>query len=308
MEKETEIRTHAHAFLDYMRHERGASEHTLLAYGSDLNEFICVLEKNELRLRGSRDDIAVIRRYIRAIGAAGENGESLKSTSVGRKLAVVRSFLKYLVARGIYSYNAARHIRTPKKEKRLPDVTSERTIAKVLGQEVTTPEEIRNKAVVELLYSSGLRRSELCGINLSDIDLQKRVVRVTGKGNKQRIVPIGDEAVNSLEKYRTERSRWNVIADRDALFLLRSGKRITPRMIHYIVQKMFVGTSDTDAPHPHMLRHSFATHLLDRGAEIRAVQEMLGHSSLATTQQYTHLTIDRLKQVYDSSHPRSDEE
>jgi site-specific recombinase XerD len=149
MENETEIRTHALAFLDYMRHERGASEHTLLAYGNDLNEFIGVLEKNELRLRGSRDDIAVIRRYIRAIGVEDENGESLKSTSVGRKLAVVRSFLKYLVARGIYSYNVARHIRTPKKEKRLPDVTSERAIAKVLGKEVTTPEEIRNKAVVE---------------------------------------------------------------------------------------------------------------------------------------------------------------
>lgn len=300
-----DIATYIKAFLEYLRHERGASEHTLLAYGNDLAEFNAVMEKNELRLLGTRDDIAVLRRYVRSLGG---DDTSIKNSTVGRKIAVVRSFLKYLVARGIFTYNAARHIRTPKKEQRLPDVTSERTMAKVLAHEGTTPEEIRNKAVVELLYSSGLRRSELCGINLADIDLQKRVIRVTGKGNKQRIVPIGNEAAASLARYREERSRWTVIVDHDALFLLRSGKRITPRMIYYIVQKMFVGTNDTDRPHPHMLRHSFATHLLDRGAEIRAVQEMLGHSSLATTQQYTHVTIDRLKQVYDSSHPRSDEE
>lgn len=301
-----DIRLYTTEFLDYMRHERGASEHTLLAYGNDLAEFNSILEKNELRLYGTRDDIAVIRRYVRSLGSG--EGEELKSSSVGRKLAVIRSFLKYLVAHGVFSYNAARHIRTPKKEKRLPKVTTERTMAAVLAKEATSAEDIRNKAVIELLYSSGLRRSELCGINLSDIDLVKKVVRVTGKGNKQRIVPVGEEAIAALEKYRAERSRWQEILDRDAFFLMRSGKRITPRTVYTIVRKVFVGTGDTDTPHPHMLRHSFATHLLDRGAEIRAVQEMLGHASLATTQQYTHLTIDRLKQVYDASHPRSDDE
>jgi integrase/recombinase XerC len=298
------------SFLDYMKHERAASRHTLTAYQTDLDEFFTIVTNNSLSLRGKEEDIASLRRYLRILSAkTDENGKTLSTTSIGRKLATVRSFLRYLVREGIFKYNAARHIKTPKREKRLPSVASERSIEKVLTKpEVSEPEGARDAAILELLYSSGLRRSELCGINLTDIDLRQKTVRVLGKGNKERIVPIGEKAVGAIEHYRSARSKWEKITDREALFLLSNGKRLTPRMVYHIVVKYFRGIPDARAAHPHMLRHTFATHLLDRGAEIRAVQEMLGHSSLATTQRYTHLTVDRLKQAYDSAHPRSDTE
>jgi site-specific recombinase XerD len=159
-------------------------------------------------------------------------------------------------------------------------------------------------AVLELLYSSGLRRSELANINTGDLDFRKGTVRILGKGNKTRIVPLGEKAMNVLQQYHQNRAKFEG-SEKKAFFLLEDGRRMTPRVVYYITQKYFRGASDVASPHPHMLRHSFATHLLDHGAEIRAVQEMLGHASLSTTQRYTHVTSSRLKQVYDKAHPRS---
>ena len=161
--------------------------------------------------------------------------------------------------------------------------------------------------MLELLYSSGLRRAEIASISLNDMNLNDGTMRILGKGNKIRIVPVGAKAVKAIQNYIRARAELENILDKSALFLLVNGKRMTAGAVYHIVQKYFRGIEDVGRSHPHMLRHSFATHLLDHGAEIRAVQEMLGHTSLRTTQKYTHLTVDRLKQAYDSAHPRSGE-
>jgi integrase/recombinase XerC len=294
------------SFLQHLRYERGASSHTLLAYENDLLEFQKVLESENLTIKGTRDDVPAIRRYLRMLSTRpASNGKPLSSASIGRKIASLRSFLKYLVTTGHLDYNAARLIRAPKKEQRLPDVVGERDVAVALS--APDPDSVaglRDRAVLELLYSSGLRRSELCNINLTDLDLLQKTVRILGKGNKTRIVPLGEQAIRALEQYRQNRSKFGR-SEKKAFFLLEDGRRMTPRVVYYITRKYFRGASDVASPHPHMLRHSFATHLLDHGAEIRAVQEMLGHASLGTTQRYTHVTVDRLKQVYDKAHPRS---
>ncbi|HEX5315358.1 MAG TPA: tyrosine-type recombinase/integrase, partial [Candidatus Kapabacteria bacterium] len=174
---------------------------------------------------------------------------------------------------------------------------------------------LRDRAVIELLYSSGLRRSELCSIDLSELDLASRTVRILGKGGKQRIVPIGTKAAEAIRDYlkesnattieRSPTHRKGSSAEGNPLFLLKNGQRLTPRMVYHIVSKAFENQPDLPRAHPHMLRHTMATHLLDRGADLRAVKEILGHESLRTTQRYTHLTIERMKSVYDQAHPRS---
>jgi site-specific recombinase XerD len=204
--------------------------------------------------------------------------------------------------------NAGRLIKSPKGAKRLPGVFSERAASEALAKpDLTTPVGLRDGAMLELLYSSGLRRAEIAGISMTDINLKDGTVRILGKGNKIRIVPVGSQAVKAIQNYIQARAEFENIQDKSALFLLVNGKRMTPGAVYHIVQKYFRDTQDVGRSHPHMLRHSFATHLLDGGAEIRAVQEMLGHSSLRTTQRYTHLTVSRLKEAYDSAHPRSGE-
>ena len=267
--------------------------------------------------------------------------KTIKASSIGRKLAAVRSFVKFLVKQGIFAFNAARLLKTPKAEKHLPNVVSERAMADVLRKDegermkdegnssppssfILHPSSLgefphpslstRDRAVLELLYSSGLRRSELCSIDLSELDLKARTVRVLGKGSKQRIVPIGTKAVEAIKAYlnspsygaeRNRRGLGGGGAGEQPLFLLKNGKRLTPRMVYDIVSKAFANQPDMPRAHPHMLRHTTATHLLDHGADLRAVKEILGHESLRTTQRYTHLTVERMKSVYDQAHPRS---
>jgi integrase/recombinase XerC len=294
------------AFLEYMEHEREASPQTIAAYEGDLVDLYRILKSEQLVLVGSHDDLLTLRRYLFLLSQqTNSDGVALRTSSISRKLAAVRSFVKFLVREEILRFNAARLLRTPKAEKRLPDVVSERTMAKVLEKpEAPDLQNTRDAAVIELLYSSGLRRSELCNMNVSDVNLANQTVRVLGKGKKQRIVPIGGPALEALEAYHQFRSTAHIIAKNEPLFLLDNGKRLTPRMVYYIVQKTFKNISDVARPHPHMLRHTCATHLLDRGADLRAVMDVLGHESLRTTQRYTHLTTDRLKAVYDSAQPR----
>ena len=311
------------AFLEYLEHEREASPLTIEAYEGDLVDLYRILKSEGLVLEGTHDDLKVLRRYLEVL--AGElmaNNGRMKASSIGRKLAAVRSFVKFLVKREILAFNAARLVRTPKSEKRLPNVVSERTMGDVLsrdkrdrrdetevGHKLSAFESLRDMAIIELLYSSGLRRSELCSIDLRDIDKTAGTVRVMGKGAKQRIVPIGAKAMEAIGLYLNERSGKSIPAeDRNAVFLLKNGKRLTPRMVHHIVSRAFADASDVPRAHPHMLRHTAATHLLDHGADLRAVKDILGHESLRTTQRYTHLTIDRLQSVYDMAHPRSGRE
>jgi integrase/recombinase XerC len=345
------------SFLEYLEHEREASPKTIEAYEGDLVDLYRILKSEHLVLAGTHDDLFALRRYLHVLseqttppptsplkgrGAGSvKNGKEnkLKASSIGRKLAAVRSFVKFLVKQGIFEFNAARLLKTPKAEKNLPNVVSERAMADVLargkdeggrmkdeGKASQTSSFIlptlslsaRDRAVLELLYSSGLRRSELCSIDLSELDLKARTVRVLGKGSKQRIVPIGTKAVEAIKEYLAERQNpllnspaflrrglGGGSADAQPLFLLKNGKRLTPRMVYDIVSKAFANQPDMPRAHPHMLRHTTATHLLDHGADLRAVKEILGHESLRTTQRYTHLTVERMKSVYDQAHPRS---
>jgi len=322
------------SFLEYLEHEREASSKTIEAYEGDLVDLYRILKSEHLVLEGTHDDLYVLRRYLAILSQQQTaTNHRIKASSIGRKLAAVRSFVKFLVKRGVFEFNAARLLKTPKAEKRLPNVASERAMAEVLSKQPTsnhpaTPavekqgsgkakrlrtrlEELRDLAVIELLYSSGLRRSELCSIDLTELDLKARTVRVLGKGSKQRIVPIGTKAAEAIKLYLAELSRTHSsergqgVEDPTALFLLKNGKRLTPRMVYHIVQRAFGEVPDIPRAHPHMLRHTAATHLLDHGADLRAVKDILGHESLRTTQRYTHLTVDRLKKVYDQAHPRS---
>jgi site-specific recombinase XerD len=302
------LESHLGAFLDHLTHERAASKGTIGTYRADLEEFIKILSDEELILEGTQADIQPLREYLRiASETKNKKGKHTVAQSVSRKLSTVRSFLRYLTNQGIFSMNAARLIKSPKGPKRLPGVVSERAASKALAKpDLSTSSGLRDQAMLELLYSSGLRRAELAGISIGDINLKDGTVRILGKGNKVRIVPVGERAITAVNNYIPSRKEFGEVQDRSALFLLDSGKRMTPGAVYHIVKKYFRDDSESGPTHPHKLRHSFATHLLDHGAEIRAVQEMLGHSSLRTTQKYTHLTIDRLKQAYDSAHPRSE--
>lgn len=306
------------AFLEYLEHEREASDQTIRAYEGDLVDLYRILKSEGLELAGTHNDLAVLRRYLQLL-SEGQDATPLKSSSVGRKLAAVRSFIKFLVRRGHFEFNAARLLKTPKAEKRLPSIVSERAMASVLTDKpATVPQtavaaavQARDRAVLELLYSSGLRRSELCSINERDLDTLSGTIRVLGKGSKLRVVPVGSKALEAIDRYMQHRPTLAVRAkdvtpdDRGALFLNQNGKRLNSRMVHHLTEKAFRGVADVARPHPHMLRHTCATHMLDHGADLRAVKDVLGHESLRTTQRYTHLTVDRLKSVYDKAHPRS---
>lgn len=296
--------------MDHLSFERGASKGTLSTYEADLQEFYKIFCDEGLSLSGTQSDIQPLRTYLRVLSESrNKQGKPIVSQSISRKLSTVRSFLRFLTNQGILAMNAGRLIKSPKGAKRLPDVFSERAASDALTKpDISTPTGLRDMAMLELLYSSGLRRAEISGISLNDLNTGDGTVRVLGKGNKVRVVPVGVKAVNAIKKYIPSRGDLGEIQDRSALFLLTNGKRMTPGAVYHIVRKYFRGVSDVGRSHPHMLRHSFATHLLDGGAEIRAVQEMLGHSSLRTTQRYTHLTASRLKQAYDSAHPRSGKE
>ncbi len=339
------------SFLEYLEHEREASPKTIEAYEGDLVDLYRILKSERLVLSGSHDDLYALRRYLHTLSEQRSHPEqkgnikTIKASSIGRKLAAVRSFVKFLVKQGIFEFNAARLLKTPKAEKNLPNVVSERAMADVLrkdedpsgkdeggrvkdeGWEGKEEENLfphpssfiphpslslRDRAVLELLYSSGLRRSELCSIDLSELDLKAGTVRVLGKGSKQRIVPIGAKAIEAIKMYLAEQTPPSLRRrglgggdDTQPLFLLKNGKRLTPRMVYDIVSKAFADQPDMPRAHPHMLRHTTATHLLDHGADLRAVKEILGHESLRTTQRYTHLTVERMKSVYDQAHPRS---
>lgn len=297
-------------FLDHLQHQRAASDGTLDTYRADLDEFSDILDIEGLVLEGTHDDLRVIRTYLTAISERqSRDGKPLVRASISRKLSTVRSMLRFLVNQGIFEMNAARLVRSPKGERRLPTIVSERVAAQALATpKKNTVDGLRDSAMLEILYSSGLRRAELAGIDIADIDLHGGTVRVMGKGRKIRIVPVGSKALEAVRQYLARRNETGESLDPKALFLLANGKRMTGGMVYHVVRKYFKSIGEQSRSHPHMLRHSCATHLLDHGAEIRAVQEVLGHSSLRTTQRYTHLTIDRLKQSYDAAHPRSGEE
>jgi integrase/recombinase XerC len=287
-------------FLDFLRYERNASAHTIAGYRRDLGQFSAFLAERGLSLR--RVDNVLIRGFMAELHL-----RKLKKSSTARKLAAIRSFFRFAVKKKWVSENPARMVSTPKQEKHVPSFLSEQEMAGFLEiPDSGNPLDLRDRAILELLYASGIRVSELVGINLEDVSLGERLVRVRGKGKKERLVPFGRAAGERMTAYL--QARPALVGDRvgeTALFLNYQGRRITPRSVERIVDKYIRLTAVRRKISPHSLRHSFASHLLGRGADLRVIQELLGHESLATTQKYTHLNLGQLMDVYHKSHPRS---
>ncbi len=291
-------------FLLYLKAERNVSSHTIRAYTFDLKEFAEFLGKSAIAdLSNFRKTRLLVREYWAALAQ-----KSLKSATLTRKLAALRSFFKFLVLEDVMETNPFSYLKIPKGEKRLPQFLTETEMGQFLGKldAAKSPLGLRDRALFEVLYSSGLRISEAMGLNLEDADLWNGTVRVFGKGSRERMVPLGKSAVHALEDYLDSRKRLDLSTspDRRALFLNSRGGRLSARGASKELEAWRGKAGVTKHFSPHKFRHSFATHLLNRGCDLRTVQEMLGHRSLSSTQVYTHTSIDRLKKTYEGAHPR----
>ena len=287
-------------FLEYLKYERGASDNTIASYENDIEQFYeFVREQEKKAVDMTSIDNMDIRGFLAYMSQKG-----LKKSSAQRKLASIRSFFKYLYREGAIDKNPAKLVATPKKEKTLPKVLSvDNAIMLVEAPGKNAVSGLRDRAILELFYSSGVRISELAGLDTKDLDMNSGVARVVGKGNKERVVPVGGKALDAVREYLaadTTRGKGE-----PALFLGNRGGRLSARGIRRIVEKYVKATGLHGKATPHTLRHSFATHLLGGGADLRSIQEMLGHSSLSTTQKYTHMNLDKLMEVYDKAHPRA---
>ncbi len=285
------------SFIKHISDERNYSEHTVKAYRGDLENFRDFLLKEAKRIENA--DIATINAYISTL--YGKNSPA----SVERKVSAIRSFFSFLVRKDLVSQNPAKLVRTPKKERHLPVFLSVDEVFNLV--DVKDPGKnplcVRDRAILELLYSSGLRVSELAGATLADISIGEAIIRVRGKGNKERIVPVGSKALSALGEYLDIRGKLKPVSDQ--IFLNSRGGGITTRSLARIIKKYGLLSGISKNVSPHVLRHSFATHLLAGGADLRAIQEMLGHASLSTTQRYTHLSVERIMEVYDKTHPNA---
>lgn len=299
------------AFIEAIRSQKGYSPHTVRNYRSDLEQF-----HNFLRGKGGPSkkknpwpamesiDYPIIREYFGSLF-----GKYKKST-IARKLSAVRSLFAFVEKKGLLTHNPSADISSPKLEKYIPSYLPVDEMFRLLQRpDISRPLGKRDRAILEVLYSCGLRVSELSGLDTGDVDFHQRLVKVMGKGNKERIVPIGREALKALEDYLDEtsgfRKKFYGPALEGPLFMNARGGRLTSRSVGKLVKKYGRAGSLMLDISPHALRHTFATHLLDGGADLRAVQELLGHVSLSTTQKYTHVSLDKLTEIYDKAHPRS---
>ena len=289
------------SFLTYLTVEQGASPHTLRNYDADLRQFLAFLRTTHDGALPAPEtvDASAVRSFLAARAGLGD-----AKSSIGRKLATVRSLFKYLGREGLVAQSPAATVVTPKKDQRLPRVLSADDAARLLDHpDRTQPRSPRDQAILEVLYSAGVRVAELVGLNVEDVDLEAGTATVMGKGRKERIVLLGGKAVAALRAYLAQAATTE-----GPLFRNSRGGRLTTRSVERIVTAQCRALPNFPAMTPHALRHSFATHLLDGGADLRAIQEMLGHASLSTTQRYTHVALDRMMEAYDNAHPRAHEE
>jgi len=290
-------------FLDYLTYERNVSGNTVAAYRNDLESFVAFLcndyftmARDQIDLR--RIDHLAVRAYLAHLAR-----RKLSRSSIARHLSALRSFFKYLMREAVVDANPARTVATPKREKHLPSVMQPSDIALLLEQpDLSTPLGLRDRAFLELLYASGLRIAELVGIDIDDVELRARLVKVRGKGAKERIVPFGSKAEEAMRAWLPARE---APAEEAALFTNYRGGRITQRSVRRLFDGYVRAAALRAGISPHTMRHSFATHLLNAGADLRAIQELLGHASLSTTQKYTHLNDWELMKVYRKAHPRA---
>jgi integrase/recombinase XerC len=286
------MKNHIDRFLKYLEIERGASSHTLRAYRKDLEDFFGFIQTNP-----KDTDIADVRGFI-----AEQIKGGLKKTTAGRRLASIRSFFKFMYREGYKKTNPAKLVSNPKLPKLLPRFLSvEDAFTLVERPDGSGFIPARDRAILELLYSSGLRVSEISGLDMDDINTKEGFLKVKGKGRKERMVPVGSKAIDAIKSYMVERI---TLKSKDkSLFLNRRGKGLSDRGVRRIVVKYARMAGISGKIGPHVLRHTFATHLLQGGADLRVIQELLGHSSLSTTQKYTHLDVTHLIDIYDKAHP-----
>jgi len=293
-------------FLDYIERERNFSLHTRISYAKDLQQFQTFLDGQfpDAVKDLKQIDQDVVRSFLALLLDSG-----MAKKSVVRKMSTLRSFFKFSIRKKLISVNPMSNVVTPKVERKLPQFLDEQTVENLLAlPNREEPMGLRDAAILELLYSTGMRRGELVGLEEADFNFYEKTVKVTGKGNKERILPFGDQASRALKQYLLVRDgivKSNHSPDTAAFFLTVKGKSLYPAGVNVIVKKYFSKVSEIRQQSPHVLRHSFATHMLDRGADIFAVKELLGHESLSTTQVYTHVTSERLKKVYQQAHPKA---
>jgi integrase/recombinase XerC len=298
------MHTSVRSFLEYLEVERNYSVNTIRSYEADLHQFITYLDSNHIH---SLDNVRkpLLRSYLSSLLETG-----LAKKSVARKIASLRSFFRYARRHKITTTNPTLTLVSPKLDKRLPSYLDEPATKRLFNSvDTKSPEGRRSAAILELFYSTGMRLSELIDLNVDDLDFPQGVVKVTGKGSKQRILPVGRRALEAVEEYLKDRRSVFLKSSPDreesALFVTSKGVRFYPQAIIRMVKSMIGEVSEIEKRSPHVIRHSFATHLLNRGADLRAVKELLGHESLSTTQVYTHVSTEQLKKVYRQSHPKA---
>jgi tyrosine recombinase XerC len=289
-------------FLRHLSAERNLSPHTVRAYGGDLDRFIAFVGR-ETKLLAPAVNVALVRRFLSQLHA-----QSYQKSSMARMLACLRTFYDYFLRRGGIDDNPVRQVRTPRLDKKLPSFLDEDEVKRLL--ESTTGDTFtdrRDRALLETIYGGGLRVSEATGLDLPDLQMDQGFAVVRGKGGKERLAPLGSGASSTIQDYLPERAVRveKLMSGVDALFINKNGTRLNVRSVRRILDRRASLGGIRKAVTPHTLRHSFATHLLNRGADLRAVQELLGHANLTTTQIYTHITTHRLKEVYDQAHPRA---
>lgn len=279
-------------FIAYLDIEKNYSKHTLLNYKIDLEEFFVYIQDTPIE----KVDYFQLRRYLGHLRT-----RELKTRTLARKLSALRSLFKFLFREGLIKKNPSTLLMTPKLDKKLPQFLSEADATRLVEASVGSDEaSLRDKAILETLYSTGMRVSELVGLDSDRVDFISNIVKVEGKGKKERLIPIGEIALEAIKKYLDARPHKS-----EAVFLNQHGRRLTDRSVRNIVNKYIARASIQGKMSPHALRHSFATHLLNAGADLRSVQELLGHVNLSTTQIYTHMTTEKLKSIYNKAHPRA---
>jgi len=300
-------------FRSYLIDEKNYSKNTLMNYVRDLDDlykFIAVSMED----KGTRVEIEYIdEKTLKSFIGSFIQNEKVKYSkrTISRKISTLKSFYKFLNRKRIYTFNPARNLIFPKVGRNLPSVLDERTMEKLLDAKLFSADifGLRDKAIIELLYNTGMRISELINLGPHNVDIKNNTVKLIGKGRKERIVPVGILAIKAINEYLGKRDdyfkRRGIGFDDSVIFNAKNGKKLYPALLNRITREYISKISEIKKKSPHILRHTFATHLLNRGADIRAVKDLLGHSSLSTTQIYTHVSVDRLKQVYKQKHPRA---
>ena len=300
-------------FLEFIKVTRNYSLHTVISYETDLKQFTDYIIRSsdhkeclskELQTDLNKFDLIFLKSYIADLADPFARSKQYTRKSISRKISVLKSFYKYLYKKKYIFKNYSSSLIFPKQVKKLPSFLSEKELEKLLGEKYISEVSILDKAIIELFYSTGIRLSELINLRVDNVNFPNRTIKVFGKGSKERIVPFGKEAEKAVRNYMSIREICDLNKS-EYLFISSAGKKLYPMKVNRLIRKNLSLVTDIKKKSPHILRHSFATHLLDNGADIRAVKELLGHESLSTTQVYTHITPERLKKAYKQSHPRA---